>query len=373
MMKREGGFTLIELMITMIMFIIVIASVSSIFLGLVNQFKQQSKIAETNLEGLTGLEILRQDLDNAGYGLPWELSGASYNEAVNDTATVHDDSLYNDSTTNPPRAIVSGNGDGIGNSDVLVIKAINIARNDASQKWTTQKLDPLTLNETKRIWGMASEDLNGTDTVIVIFPGSTDINSRSLVVSGGNFATTFNNTAGFAPSVATDTNIIYGMDTAAIRMPFNRADYFISNTNVPARCAAGTGVLVKAVVRHNDGGFDFMPLLDCVADFQVIFGTNTVGYTDNLSTLTDTNGNGIIDAQEIREQVTEVRVYILAHEGQRDTNYTYPNLTITIPTDPSDPGSGLGSTFNLSTSIGTGWQNFRWKVYTIVVNPNNLG
>jgi hypothetical protein len=161
-------------------------------------------------------------------------------------------------------------------------------------------------------------------------------------------------------------------------MPFNRADYFISNTNVPLRCAPGSGVLVKAVVSHDDGDFDsdedgtddFMPLLDCVADMQVVyrFDSNDDGLidnnTDNLATLTDTNGNGIIEAQEIREQVREVRIYILGHEGQRDPNYTYPNNSITVGE------FGLGNNFDL-TGIAN-YQNYRWKIYTIVVNPNNL-
>jgi hypothetical protein len=152
-------------------------------------------------------------------------------------------------------------------------------------------------------------------------------------------------------------------------MPFNRADYFITTvdsdgTNItPQRCASNTGVLVKAVVSHNDGNFDdFMPLLDCVADMQVVYRL-------------DTNGDGTIDnttndisvgltAQQIRDQVEEVRVYILGHEGQRDPNYTYPNNSITVGE------FGLGNNFDL-TGIAN-YQNYRWKIYTIVVNPNNL-
>ena len=122
-------------------------------------------------------------------------------------------------------------------------------------------------------------------------------------------------------------------------MPFNRADYFISkidesgNNIVPKRCAADTGVLVKATVNHSDGTFTYLPLLDCVADMQVIYCLDTTGdgrcdtlhadpatgtidsYSDDLTALT---------AQTIREQVKQVRVYILAHEGQKDTTFTYP-------------------------------------------------
>jgi len=354
-------------MITMITFVIVIASVSSIFLGLVNQFKQQSKIAETSLEGLTGLEILRQDIEHAGYGVPWFFQSAiNYNEAASAPA-----SNYNDSPGNLPRAVLSGNNIGSNGSDYLVIKSMNVARNDASQMWTTLKAPAPYV----RTWTPASENLAATDNVIILFPGATDLNSRTLVVNGGAFSTTYSNVtaAPWVPTDLTDTRLIYGVDPdTVLRMPFNRSDYFIEvepNIDVPDRCAPNTGVLVKTVVRHNDGGFDFMPLLDCVADMQVVYqrDTNDDGIIDNT---TDVISVGLT-AQQIRNQVKEVRVYILSHEGQRDVNYTFPNSTIPIP-DPSDPGFGLGSTFNLSSSIGTGWQNYRWKVYTIVVNPSNL-
>ena len=71
MIRREEGFTLVELMITMVVFVLVIAAASSIFSSLLNQFKQQSKIIESNIEGVVGLEMMRVDVQQAGFGLPW--------------------------------------------------------------------------------------------------------------------------------------------------------------------------------------------------------------------------------------------------------------------------------------------------------------
>ncbi|NWF51737.1 MAG: PilW family protein [Nitrospirae bacterium] len=378
----DNGFTLIELMITMIAFIIVIASVSSIFLALVNQFKQHSKIAETNLEGLTGLEVLRQDIENAGYGLPWNITGISdtdgdgnlWDELPNYNEAIGTASIYNDASQNAPRAILSGNNVGFNSSDYLVIKSINIATYDNCKKWTT-----LSTSGT-RTWTPSRENVNRNDDdtinnnvrVITLAPGSTDTDSRSLVSGAAAFFTTFSSVtaAPWQPTDTTETRLVYGVDPSTnLRMPFNRADYFISNANVPQRCAPNTGVLVKAVVSHDDGDFDidedgtddFIPLLDCVADMQVIYRRDTDGdgtadnTTDDISALT---------AQQIRDQVKEVRVYILAHEGQRDINYTYTNNSVTVGE------FGLGSNFDLTTI--TNYQNYRWKVYTIVVNPSNL-
>jgi type II secretory pathway pseudopilin PulG len=384
MIKKEDGFTLLELMITMIMFIIVIASVSSIFLGLVNQFKQQSKIAETSLEGLTGLEILRQDLEQTGYGLPQNVTGIAdsdgdgnlWDELPNYLEATGAASAYNDAPQNAPRAIFSGNNIGFNNSDYLVIKSTYVARNDASKKWTTLR------TVGTRTWVPDRENVNKNDDgtlnnnvrVITIAPGSTDANSQTLVSGAAAFSTTFASVtaAPWQPTDPNETRLVYGIDPSTnLRMPFNRADYFISNANVPLRCAPGTGVLVKAVVSHDDGDFDsdedgtddFMPLLDCVADMQVIYRRDITGdgiidnTTDDIYTIP-------LTAQQIREQVKEVRVYILGHEGQRDPNYTYPNNSITVGE------FGLGNNFDL-TGIAN-YQNYRWKIYTIVVNPNNL-
>jgi Tfp pilus assembly protein PilW len=185
MIKREDGFTLLELMITMIMFIIVIASVSSIFLGLVNQFKQQSKIAETSLEGLTGLEILRQDLEQTGYGLPQNVTGIAdgdgdgnlWDELPNYLEATGAASAYNDAPQNAPRAIFSGNNIGFNNSDYLVIKStmsqeMMPARNGQHFVPSEQGHGPGQKNVNKNDDGT----LNNNVRVITLAPGSTDAN-----------------------------------------------------------------------------------------------------------------------------------------------------------------------------------------------------
>jgi prepilin-type N-terminal cleavage/methylation domain-containing protein len=383
-LKKNAGFTLIELLITMVIFILVIAAGSQIFTGLLTQFKQQSKIAETNIEGVVGLEILRQDIEHAGYGLPWVIpTGLTYSEASSSPA-----STYNDAS-NPPRAILSGNNVGFNGSDYLVIKAINVATSNQCRKWTTLKAAPFGSSPAPgnpRIWVPDRENVNKKDDgttdnnvrVIVLSPGATEVNSRTLVINGTIFFTNYSNitTSPWPPTDATETHIIYGVDPDTdLRMPFNRADYYVSTTNVPQKCAAGTGVLIKSVIEQATGNRGAgLPLLDCVADIQVIFGldndedgdfvdgigTPADGYSDDVSGLT---------VQQIRTRIKEVRIFILAHEGQIDANYTYPNNSIAIP-PPSDPAAGLGSTFNLTAL--TNWQNYRWKVYTLVVKPNNL-
>jgi hypothetical protein len=362
-------------MITMVIFVLVIAAASQIFTGLLTQFKQQSKIAETNIEGIVGLDLLRQDLEHTGLGLPWNIpSGTTYSEASSTTICgTANPSTYNDSTSNPPRAVISGNNNCTNSSDYLVIKAVNVATNDPSSKWTelvyasscASPYSSFATNVCKRAWSPSTEDLSSSDYVIVVSPGTTSSTERLLNANSGTFtATSLSNiNSSWIPTSASDNvRIVYGLRGSgnAPQRPFNRADYYISTSNVPQRCAANTGVLLKATMDYS-GGFTQYPLLDCVADMQVIYRLDT-NAEDDISALT---------AQQIRDQVKEVRVYILAHEGQRDVNYTYTTNPVPLPAAP-DPGFGSGSTFDFNTNGITNWQNYRWKVYTIVVKPNNL-
>jgi len=362
MRKREAGFSLIELIVVVAILGFVLAAISEMFVGLLRGFKQQSKITETNIEGVIGLEMLRRDIQSAGYGLPWIIpGGTTYSEATNAVALA-----YNDAS-DPPRALLSGLD--VNNRAYLVIKAINVARNETCTKWTH-----LLSTGATTPWTPSSENLQSTDKVIVISPGTPATTSRTLVVNAttGEFFTTFSSLAGF--SSADENRIVYGVDpNTDLIMPFNRADYYVSTSvTIPGRCAPGTGVLMKAIVNQGNGGFSgsSLPLLDCVADIQVVTYLDQSIPPDGIA---ETFSNGLSvaagpgAAQTIRDQLKEVRVYILAHEGQRDTSYTHTTNPMLV-----GESATLGRNFDFTTNGITNWQNYRWKVYTLVVRPNSL-
>ncbi|TAL22229.1 MAG: prepilin-type N-terminal cleavage/methylation domain-containing protein [Nitrospirae bacterium] len=403
MIKREEGFSLVELLITMVVFVLILTATSNTFIDLLKDFKKQSALSETNIEGAVGLETLKRDIASAGYGLPWNVTGvaswavlANYNEATANT--------YNDgspasalptpaNTTRAPRAIVSGNNSGVDfsgvavvgeSSDYLVIKAVNVATNVTSQKWTHLKA-----GNAKTEWTPLCENVNrdtscntdNTVRVIVSNPGGTNTNQRALVVNAvGVFFAQYDNPAGststFAPAAgSTDVYVLYGVSPDTnLRMPFNRADYYIQRpASISPTCAPNTGVLYKGVVSHTNGTIPSVnnhPILDCVADMQVVFrrDTGTDGIIDTASEDIST-----LDAATIRDQIKEVRVYILAHEGQRDTGYTYsssefgPGSTLIRVGDPSLDGVSVGRTFDLVGNL-----NYRWKIYTLVIKMENL-
>jgi len=371
MNRRNAAFSLIELMIAMAIVMVVLYAAINFFIVSVRQYKVQTKITETNVEGILGLELLRQDLESLGFGLPWN-GLVSYTERTGVNAQIV---ALNDSP-NAPRAVLSVNDPGftINNSDYLVIKSARVGMSDAAGKWTT-----LTQANLKRSWTPNTENLVGSDYVIVLAVGSTDANRRSLVTSG-TFYTPYTTagTSGFVPVEPYSANIIYGIDNVSPARPFNRAEYYIDTTGVPQRCAPNTGVLVKAVVAHDPSGTTptLLPLLDCVADMQVLYGLDTdlnpatnLVWEDSLALFPQ----GPTAAADIRAQLAEVRVHILAQEGQRDDSYAYPYDNVTVGSESH--GRSFVFTDHLFTSSGNVINNFkhyRWKVYNIVVKPKNL-
>jgi len=353
MRQRTSGFTLIEVMITLVILFLVMNALITFFIGVMRQYKQQSKIAETGVETIMGLELLRQDIGHAGFGLPWN-NLPNYNEATS--------TLLNDSPSNPPRPIVSINNAAstFNNHDYLVIKSTAVGMSNASNKWTT-----LMLGNVKRTWSDNTDNMDGSDRVIVLAPGSGASTFRAVVSAGGAFSTTYGNTAAFSPALASDTRVVYGIDGPSanpLRMPFTRADYSIDNTSVPRHCAPNTGVLVKSVVSQADGSLSTpLPLLDCVASMQVVYRMDTDGNGTIDATSSDISG---LTAQQIREQLIEVRVYLLSHEGQKDSSYTHSPTTMYV----GDSGIGGGENFDIGAN-----RNYRWKVFSLAVNTTNLG
>jgi prepilin-type N-terminal cleavage/methylation domain-containing protein len=365
--KRQNGFSLIEVLVTMVIFSIIIVAASQTFISLLRDFKTQSKITATNIEGMLGLEVLRRDIAHAGLGLYWQFDPVSSPSASPSYPEITADakgSALNDAPDGAvPRALVLGGGSGLNGSDRIAVKSIDVPANSQSEHWNYLNTNPTNSVNT---WAPPSENISGSDYVIVVKP---DQSNRYLMYTspGSNFSTTMLNTA---MSYSVDqTSLIFDLGTTSPpRVPFNRADYYIKDTNVPSRCAAGTGVLYKSVMNQGSGS-DYLaaiPLLDCVADMQTGYRYDSTGggYADTIVSMASNTGavNGMpADAPSAR-QIREVRVYILAQEGQRDKDYTYPFNTVLVG------DTGFGRAFDLSANIPD-WQHYRWKLYTLIIKP----
>ena len=388
-MSDNRGFTLVEMIVVMAVFIVVLIITGSTLKTLLDKGIMTQRSEESNTEGVVGLEILRHDLQQAGLGLFTDVNSApTFTEAAGAPY-----SSYNDANS-VPRPIVTDNNLTVSGvltgTDYLAIKGTTLALSSASQLWSY-------VDDTgvPKRWGRDDfTDLN--DKVIVIeqkLDTSKNMMVRRLVqVAAGNYGVSYyasgafedqggNPVTDYTPST-TKINYLYGIDTMdtgvatfTLRAPFNRADYFINRdvATTPASCSPAAGVLFKAVMNQVDGTFDQIPILDCVADMQIILGWNTSeepeksnevqGYSDAAIPATYN------DPEEVQKRLRLVMVYLLVQDGRRDSNFINTNSAMIIGDKVLDPSGNLTKSVDLTSGD---FQNYRWKLHRVVVRPKNL-
>lgn len=427
--RSKTGFTLLEVIIAMSLFIVVMMIASNAFNQIVTQSTKYSKMEESNIEGVIGLEVMRHDLEQMGFGLPW---GFVKGDAVPPTKLIDtiieyseaDTSLtvgkqLDDAPSGIPRAFASLAAMGAFSSDYIGLKGTTLGRSKPSQRWTYIPFRNYSASPREsRPISFASNNPESGDRVIFINSNanSTTLDHRLIAYPTNpttavatSFSASFNFNglinSSYLPIDEQSTYMVYGIDSngsTSARMPFNRADYFIkipsgvasidgsTDGALPPFCSPLTGVLYKATVNQADGKYTYIPLLDCVADMQVVLGWDTsdegkVGAVDAYSslpksdnTVTATNGAGSLiqgwlasanpnRAKDIREHLKVVKVYILAQEGKRDPSYKSQITSITV-------GDVIADGFKTKADyvLSSDQQQYRWKLYRIITRPKNL-
>lgn len=390
--EKHDGFSLVELLIVMVIFIVVIMISSQAFERIISSASKETKNSDSNVQGIVGLEMMRSDLEHAGFGLPWSLDFtadfAESDVAINWLAKGIDPKTFNDinnTSADPlkvPRAIQSAAATGATNAwengrDYLVIKSNYVGLNKTAKKFTYVTYSTSSMSYLK-LTNDINEDfvtddrvitLNATDRKLI----GTDMTHFSYsvpAIADGKFVVP----TAYQPTSSDLNYLVYGVNSASdLAFPYNRVDYYIKRPSdvkdIPSRCAPGTGILYKAHLNHagTSRGVTQYPLLECIADMQIVYSldTNTTGAVDFHGGEDVLTG---LSAAQIRQQLKEVRVYILTHEGQIDRSYTYPNKLITV----GEFGAGRDYDVSNLGGIGTTWQNYRWKLYTLVVKPKNI-
>lgn len=396
MIRNQRGFTLVEMIVVMAVFITVLMISASAFNTILVQASKLFRSEESNIEGVVGLEIMRHDLQQSGYGLFSEPTTYA-NEAASAPAAD-----YNDAPDKVPRPIVAGN-DLVGKvsgtntildgSDYLAIKGTTVGREKTAQKWTFLNFSSGVVTPKK--WASDAENLTSSPSekvVLIQKQFGTPLRSTLVRDPSDDFYYAYSD-IGFKHLSSASAGIytVYGVDKAnTLRFPFNRSDYFVarpaSTSTIPAFCAPNTGMLYKATVNHDGGGVTHIPILDCVLDMQVVLGwdlnsdglidtwsnadgsvSNGLGtYTDVQNALGTINNNSLTTLPNIRNNLKMVKVYILAQNGKRDAGYT-----TTLPLAVSDAAEA-SLTRPAGFPLAGDQLNYRWKLYRIVVRPKNL-
>jgi prepilin-type N-terminal cleavage/methylation domain-containing protein len=398
--NSNHGYSLIEMMVVVTVFVVVLLITGSVLKTILGNTRVTFSSEQSSIEGVVGLEMLRHDLQQAGFALfSDEHSVPTFAEAG-----AAPFSTYNDANA-VPRAIVTGDNVNLGNNEIvmtgtdyLAIKATTVGIADTVQRWTY-----ITDTGVPKKWG-TNDFINSSDKLIALqqyFDRSANKVYRGLVrVSDANYAFSYfdsglfrdqsNNVVTNYSPAASKQFYLYGLTRSAsttftVRAPFNRVDYYIKrlNAGMPGSCSDDSGILYKSLMNHdNVGSFTDIPILNCVADLQIVLGWNTQSDPESRSNVdafsngdgssTAGNLNGIniqtvmLNAEEVRRRLKLIKVYILAQDGGRDLNF---NNTINSMLVGDVGEAALTNTVNLTT---VNKRNYRWKLYRIIVSPKNL-
>ena len=140
-MNRQRGMTMVELMVSLAVVMLIIGAATTAYLKLLRTYKTQGRLAESYMANLTGLELLRYDIEMAGFGLPASLAaGATYSEAdaqgANTPAPPYDPALSTIRSESGAARIRPSGQRGANSSDVLAIKSSAANLNPTSKKWS---------------------------------------------------------------------------------------------------------------------------------------------------------------------------------------------------------------------------------------------
>ncbi|MHB8150303.1 MAG: PulJ/GspJ family protein [Desulfobulbia bacterium] len=310
---KEKGFTLVEVVITMLIISIIMAISGTAFKRVLFGVKEQTKSVESNQDKLLGLELFRLDLEHVGFGI-----------ARNTTA--------------PP-----------------------LAWTDASRQFTLRS----TLNNTNQTtlgWHMANCTSPGLSiSNQTVASGGTGL-SGNIVLLGQDKSFQSNTTfASNCPDIKPyfafpyDNAVTNGcgatLGGVAGEQYCNRIVYELGATTLDT-CAPGTSTLYRKVGADNPGD----SALNCVADIIVRFDLDT-----NIDGTIDVNDSAALPASTsaIIDQVRNIDVFVLQQIGQRDQEYTFAgDITLGLP---------AGVAFN--TAGITEFNKYRWKVLKLSGKP----
>ncbi len=329
------GFTLIELLVAILIVSILLGGAYVTYIALVKGFGREAKSVETQIETAVGLELLRLDIEHAGYGVGEDQPDLPVFSPA-------PDSLWIRSVLNNTRLIRDSSGNPIHWSLVECLSA-----------------------------GGTPQVISGDD-VTSLPPGT------GLVFIGAANRVYIGTTNGTCPNVGVFVAMPYDTNVASgcLNQFCNIISYFLSAAQPLQTCNPNTRNLLRAV-----GAGQGQPLINCVADVRFTFDVDTDG--DGRVDLRDANfqaldldGDTNITADEVRRGLKLVNVYLLIQEGGFDRDFRFRNFRpCTVP--PADPRLSqscvlANPTTGVELYLPQNFTNYRWKVLKLSVIPMNL-
>ncbi len=340
------GFTLIELLVT---FLIVSGALTIAYIAYINVikgFKHQSKLVETQIETEIGIELMRLDIEHAGYGIGEDQVALP----VEQRTVASSDTLYPSKVEFTVRSVMNNT-------------------NQATVGWAL-------VDCSTGFSQVAGDVIPANSEVVYLGAGN------RIFIANGLFGTCPG--TGFYVAVPYDAGVASGCGTDPTDQYCNAISYILSADQNLTTCHPNTRNLLRRV-----GAGTGFPVLNCVADWWVTYdidrdGDGAVDVYDGAfnSTTTsddlDLDNDGVVTADEVRVGLKKVNVYILVQEGRRDPEFTFRN-TVACTSSASGMTVASGRCVRVDTGAGSvdlglpvDFANYRWKVVKLFVKPLNL-
>ncbi len=303
------GISLVEAVITVFISFIILSAIYVVYTFVYKNFRREESISTSQIESILNTDIIRYELQEAGYGIGSNCSCNCTNFICNgDCLPVDFDKVKKG----------------------LAIRSTYSLTNEKTHGWALVDCSSGTF-DTK-----AGSLPTGTLGFVVL-----DASTRKIVDGFANSKT--------CPS--TGIFLIYPYDPttsgSCSNQYCNLIEYYLGKSSTaPSYCAPGTKTLFRKIGKKS------YPILYCVADFQVRFNWN--GSLVNPESLSKVSFN-----EEVNN-LQGVNVYILVQEGRRDNDFYFSeNTTI--------------DNVNLSLKNVKDYIHYRWKIIKISQKPMNLG
>lgn len=266
-MDRKG-FGLVEVLVSMTVLLIILGITYTSFNSLLKGFKRESKSIETQVEKSSALELVRLDIEHAGYGI---------------SANCSDKIMELNGTTS------------------FIIRSTLNNTNEKTRGWVIRNCLTNSTVVDKR------EDTSNDDLVYLTLANKTFVANSDISSCPGS-----------------DVYIAFPYDSSGDGCESDpqfctKITYSLSSNQPLSKCHPGTYNLLRSV--NSAAG---TPILNCVADVALRFDldTNNDGIVDvtSASSLPSTNS-------ALRSQLKNVKVYLLVQEGQEDKKYTFSGST----------------------------------------------
>lgn len=296
-MNNQKGFTLVEILITMVLVSAIIGMAYYAYNRLATGITTESSSIQGAMDKIIGLELLRLDIEHAGFGISKEES------------------------CSPVRWIAALNSSDQCDPDIEKGLILRSTLNNSNQKTLGWILVDCKQDESWLNHIIVDERKQPTNNVVFL-------DYRKHFAFSGNVTSKCPLDAHYI-GYPVDTSVSSGCNVQTC----TRIAYVLSSSQSLAQCAQGTRNLLRKV-----GGELGAPILNCVADWELRFGldTDNDGAVDSVVLGTDLPSS----PEEIRNQLKYISFYALVQEGNFDSTYDYGN-NVTVDNDvvltfPSD-------------------------------------